>query len=232
MGVLARGVQARVGVIAVVAGAALVLTAIADAVPSAAPTVPAADVAIVVGVPISKTRLDHWIYIAAKGQASQAPGAPVIVPTDPPAFAGCLAQVRAKIPSLKRIPKTALREDCQQLFDSLLSTALDYIIKTRWYEDAAERVGISFTAQQVSAALLKAERRQFSNAGQYRRFLRATGQTVADIRFRVRGNLTFTALEKHDHGGQAKVDRLARALFLTETRCARYYVISDCSGAT
>jgi hypothetical protein len=231
MGVLLRGVRARV-VIAVVTGAALGVAATAEAVLNAPPTVPAGDVAIVVGAPITKTTLDHWIYVAAKGHAGQAPGAPVIVPTDPPAFAGCLAQVRAKIPSLKRTRKATLRRDCQDLFDTLLSTALDYLIKTRWYEDAAQRVGISFTAHQVSTALRKAKREQFSTAGQYRRFLRATGQTVADIRFRVRANLTFAALKKHDHGGQAKVDREVRALFLAQTDCARYYVITDCSGAT
>ena len=62
---------------------------------------------------------NHWMYVAAKGQAAQSPGQPVIVPNDPPNFTKCIAQVKAEIPSLKKTADKTLKADCGQLFTSL-----------------------------------------------------------------------------------------------------------------
>ena len=67
--------------------------------------IPGDSVADVAGNPITTRALDHWMYVAAKGQASQSPGQPVIVPNDPPNFTNCLAQVRKQIPALKNNAK-------------------------------------------------------------------------------------------------------------------------------
>ena len=48
------------------------------------------------GNPITTQALNHWMYVAAKGQAPQSPGQPVIVPNDPPNFTKCVAQVRPR----------------------------------------------------------------------------------------------------------------------------------------
>ena len=50
---------------------------------TAAAGLPAGNAAIVVGKPITVHTFDHWMYVAAQGQASESPHAPVIVPTDP-----------------------------------------------------------------------------------------------------------------------------------------------------
>ncbi len=63
---------------------------------------PGNSVANVAGNPITTQAFNHWMYVAAKGQAAQSPGQPVIVPNDPPNFTKCVTQVRAQIPALKK----------------------------------------------------------------------------------------------------------------------------------
>ena len=61
---------------------------------------PGNSVADVAGNPITTQAFNHWMYVAAKSQAAQSPGSPVIVANDPPKFTKCVAQVRKQVPSL------------------------------------------------------------------------------------------------------------------------------------
>src|SRR5437016_11827566 len=96
-------------------------------------------VATMAGNSISTGAFNHWMYVAAKGQASQSPGAPVIVPNDPPDFKSCIAQARKEIPTLASTPAKQLKADCGQLFTSLSSQVLDFLIKAYWYQAQADR---------------------------------------------------------------------------------------------
>lgn len=204
---------------------------IAAGVAAAAPSpVPRGDVAVVAGAPISTTAWHHWLLIAVSGTASASPGAPRIVPVQPPKFASCVAQVRQRIHALKGTPRTVVVRDCAALFSSLNAQVLDFLIKARWYIDDAARLGISYTAAQVNAALASDRRRQFPTAAGYRAFLHKTGQTTADVRFRVLTNLVSKALLARDHT-MAAVDREARALYRARTLCAPLYAMSDCGSS-
>ncbi|HLH64592.1 MAG TPA: peptidylprolyl isomerase [Solirubrobacteraceae bacterium] len=161
--------------------------------------VPSGDVAVMAGNPISLRAVDHWMYVIAKGQAALSPGTPVIVPNDPPGFAKCIAQARAEIPSLKNTPAKQLRTDCSQLFKSLSSQAMDFLILSYWYQADAHRLGIHVTPAQVQAALAKAKRTQFSNQAQYLTYLKDSGQTQADILYRVLINQIYTRLTALHH---------------------------------
>ena len=81
-------------------------------------TVPSGDAAVVAGNPITKRAVLHWMYVDAKGQAAQSPGAPVIVPTDPPDFPKCIAQVKKEIPTLAKETDAKIRTACQSAFTS------------------------------------------------------------------------------------------------------------------
>ena len=157
---------------------------------TAATGVPAGNAAVVVGKPITVHTFDHWMYVAAKGEAATSPHAPVIVPTDPPRFDGCIGQVRAQIPSLEGTSDRVLRRDCGRLFVSLSSQVLDFLIKAHWYEDQAVAERITITPAEVRRALEKAKRQEFRSARAFRMFLKQTGQTAHDLFFRVRINLT------------------------------------------
>ncbi|MGH2929095.1 MAG: SurA N-terminal domain-containing protein, partial [Solirubrobacteraceae bacterium] len=155
--------------------------------------VPSGDVAVVAGNPISLRALDHWMYVGAKAQAASNPSAPVIIP-DPPNYDRCVAQARKEIPQVAKTPTKTLKSQCAQLFTSLNSEVMDFLIKAYWYQADAHKLGINVTDAQVNKALVTAKKTQFKTPAQYQAFLKSSGQTNQDILFRVRVNKIFTKL--------------------------------------
>ncbi len=151
-------------------------------------------VATMAGNTISTQAFNHWMYVAAKGQAAQSPGSPVIVPNDPPNFTKCIAQARAEIPQLKKTPDSTLKADCKQLFTSLSGQVMDFLIKAYWYQALAHKLGIKVTDAQVQQALATAKKSQFPTNAQFESFLKSSGQTLQDITYRVRVNQIYAKL--------------------------------------
>jgi foldase protein PrsA len=156
--------------------------------------VPGNSVADVAGNPITTQAFNHWMFVAAKSQASQNPGSPVIVPNDPPKFTRCVAQVRSEIPSLAKTSSKQLQADCKQLFSSLSSQVMDFLIKGYWYQAEAARDHIKVSNTQVEKAFDKAKNAQFTTKTQFQTFLTQTGQTLGDILFRFRINQIYEKL--------------------------------------
>ena len=156
--------------------------------------VPGDAVVNMAGNPISTTAFNHWMYVAAKGSAQQSPGAPVIVPTDPPNFTNCIAQVRKQIPSLAKRTDKELKSDCSQLFTSLSGQVLDFLIRAYWYQATAAKLGIKVTDAQVQKAFQQAKASQFPTPAAFQQFLSESGQTMQDILFRVRVNQIYSKL--------------------------------------
>ena len=175
-------------------GAFFVLIALAISGCGSSGSVPDGAVASMAGNTISTQAFNHWMFVAAKEQASQSPGQPVIVPNDPPNFNKCLSTVRAEIPALKKTSDKQLRADCKQLFTSLSSQVMDFLIKAYWYQADAHKMGIKVTDAQVQTALAAAKKGQFSTATQFNAFLSSTGQTVQDVTYRVRIQQIYTKL--------------------------------------
>jgi foldase protein PrsA len=149
--------------------------------------VPADSAAVVAGNPISVRAVNHWMYVLAKTQSAQSPGQPVIVPNDPPAFTKCIAQVKAEIPTLAKTADKTLKSDCGRVFASLSGTVLDYLIKAYWYQATAHRLGIKVTDAQVQKALDAVKKSlALSTKAQFQSFLTSTGQTLADVTYRVK----------------------------------------------
>jgi parvulin-like peptidyl-prolyl isomerase len=158
-------------------------------------SVPGNAVATVGGNPITLQAYKHWMYVAAKGQAAQSPGSPVIVPTDPPNFTGCIKQVRKQIPSLAKTTDKALKGDCGQLFTSLNSTVMDFLIKAYWYQAEAHRLHVKLTQKQINQSFQQAKSQSFKTTAAFQAFLSQTGQTMQDILYRVKVNTLLTKLE-------------------------------------
>ncbi len=156
--------------------------------------VPGNSVADVAGNPITTQAFNHWLYVAAKSQAAQSPGSPVIVPNDPPQFSHCVTQVRQQIPSLAKTATKTLRADCKQLFTTLSSQVMDLLIKTYWYQAEAARYHIAVTQAQVQRAYTTAKAQSFTSNAQYQSYLAQTGKTDADILFQFRVNQIFQKL--------------------------------------
>ncbi len=198
--------------------------------PSSA-AIPAGSVAVVDGTPITQTAFNHWIYVAAKSQASS--GQPVIVP-DPPDYKGCIEQVHKKIPSLKKAATKTLVADCKQLYTALSSQVMDFLIKADWIQADGARRGIVPTDAQVEHALDTAKQKQFPTESSFQAFLNKTGQSLQDIRFRFRINLIFGKLTAKEKGSttarQAAVTKREKRLFAGQTRCAALVLMADCAN--
>jgi foldase protein PrsA len=156
--------------------------------------VPGDAVADVAGNPITTQAFNHWMYVAAKSQAAQSPGQPVIVPNDPPDFKQCVANVKKQIPQLAKTSNKQLKTDCSQLFSSLSNQVMDFLIKTYWYQAEAHNQHITVTDKQVQQAFNTAKSAQFPSNSQFQAFLTQTGQTLQDILYRFRANQVYTKL--------------------------------------
>jgi parvulin-like peptidyl-prolyl isomerase len=151
-------------------------------------------VAEVAGNQITTQAFNHWMYVAAKSQAAQSPGQPVIVPTDPPQFTKCISTVRQAVPSLAKQTDKTLRTDCQQLFTSLSGQVMDFLIKAYWYQADAARLGLKVTDAQVQKAYATAKKQAYPTASAFNQFLSQTGFTVNDLLFRFRVSQLFQKL--------------------------------------
>ena len=157
-------------------------------------SVPSGAVASVAGNPISTQAFNHWMFVAAKSNATQSGQTSVIVPNDPPDFKNCIKQVRTQLPSLASTTNATLKTDCGQLFNQLSSQVMDFLIKAYWYQADAYKLGIHVTDAQINKAFDQAKKSQFTSKSQYQAFLTETGQTNSDILFRVRVNKVYNDL--------------------------------------
>jgi foldase protein PrsA len=148
--------------------------------------VPGDAVADMSGNPISTQAFNHWMYVAAKSNAVQTPGSPVIVPNDPPEFKSCIAQARKEIPTLAKTPAATLKKDCNQLFQSLSSKVMEFLITSYWYQAEAAKQHISISDAQVQKIFNSEKTQQFKTNSEFQTFLSQSGQTLQDILYRVR----------------------------------------------
>jgi foldase protein PrsA len=162
--------------------------------------VPGDSVADVAGNPITIQAFNHWMYVAAKGNAAQGgASSPVIVPNDPPNFSNCIAQARKEIPAVAKESDTQLKSACQSLFSSLSSQVMDFLIRGYWYQADASKLGIHITDAQVQKEFNKEKSQQYPTASAFQTFLKQSGYTMQDLLFRVRLNLTYKALIAKHH---------------------------------
>jgi parvulin-like peptidyl-prolyl isomerase len=102
--------------------------------------------------------------------------------------------VRKQIPTLAKTSDKQLKTDCGQLFTSLGSQVMDFLIKAYWYQAEAAKLHINVTTAQVTQAFTSAKKQQFPTNAAFQTFLTQTGQTLDDILFRVRVNQIFRKL--------------------------------------
>jgi foldase protein PrsA len=176
---------------------AFFVIAVAVAACGSSTSVSRSDVANIAGNPISKQAFNHWMYVAEKGNSVES-GGPVIVPTDPPQFTSCIAQIRKQIPTYAKTPAATLKADCKELFTNLDSEVLDFLIKAYWYQGTAYTDKIKVTAAELTKAFKTAQKQTFPTTAQYTAFLAETGETKQDIDFRLRVNTVFQKLIAKD----------------------------------
>jgi foldase protein PrsA len=103
------------------------------------------------------------------------------------------------------------------------------LIMLEWIEGEAARQGIGVSPGAVTTVFRRSKRESFPREADYRRFLRTTGQTVADVRRRVRSDMLWERLQARAVRG-AKTDRgTTRRLARFEERfTARWRAVTVC----
>jgi len=154
-------------------------------------SVPSDAVAVVDGAPISKASFNHWMQIAENSLQSTAIGGHPPVPV-PPDFTACVAFHKTSDPQpAKGQPAptpAALKTECQQAFQSGLSQTMPFLITADWLQGEAAEQGIKITDAKVATQLKQIEAAQFPTPTALAQFLQASGETNADLLFRVRVN--------------------------------------------
>jgi foldase protein PrsA len=157
--------------------------------------VPGNSVADVAGNPITTQAFNHWMYVAAKGNAAQSgPGSPVVVPTDPPDFKGCIAQARKLVSAVAKQKDSQIRSECKNLFTSLSSQVMDFLIRAYWYQADAAKQHVTVTPAEVQQRFNAERQAQFPSQAQFQAFLSQSGYTMDDLLFRTRVQLLYNKL--------------------------------------
>jgi len=149
------------------------------------------DVAKIDGTTISKTTFNHWVTIAAR--AAQDPKAkPGIVPL-PPNYIECIAAKKALAPKpVKGQPAPSdaqFKLQCVQQFTQLKDQVMTLLIRSQWIDLEASEQGIEISDAKVQTEFNKARQQAFPKSKQYAEFLKASGQTEADLLFRQRSQM-------------------------------------------
>ncbi len=124
---------------------------------------------------------------------------------------------------------------------ALDSEVLDFLIAARWQVGEAEHLKINLTRAQVERSYVRIRNQQFPKHKEFEAFLRSSGETVGDVKFRVKLNLLSQltlkrALARH-RGARAQQRSIARFIrgftsrWRARTYCAAEYLTRDCGHA-
>ena len=188
------------------------------------------DAVVQVGsAPITKAQFNHWLNIAAI--STQAPttsgSAPKVVVPQPPDYTACIAQKRASSPKPaagQSAPTDAqFKTQCAAQYTQLKQEVLQYLIRDEWVIGEAADQGVKVTDAQVQKEFTTEKNQQFQTPAAYNSFLQSSGQTQADILFKVRLSLLSRQL-------QAKVIKSAGTV--TTADAQKYYAQNHARYAT
>jgi hypothetical protein len=115
---------------------------------------------------------------------------------------------------------------------------MGFLISSDWVLAEAQDLRLHVTEPEVRRTFDHIRNQQFHTRREFHAFLRASGQTLADLVFRVRLNLTSERIQRHIVAGHHGSRNQARALatfvvsfkrkWQAQTSCASQYAVSDC----
>jgi foldase protein PrsA len=177
---------------ALAAIAALIAGCGGDSVPSNA-------VAKVGDTSITKEQFGHWLTAAAKQQAQTTGQKPQdVVAPDPPNFTQCAAaKAKQKVPKGTPQPKPAdLKAQCKQEYDGLRDQTMQFLISAQWLLQESEKRKITASDKEVQTTFQQQKKQSFPKEADYQKFLASSGQTEADLLYRVRLSVLTNKLQQ------------------------------------
>lgn len=203
---------------------------------------------------IHRSTLEHWIPIEARLIYSVVPRRPVpkgVVP-DPPTYTACIAYLQSiKQKIVETGPKPTVRQlksKCEQQYQSVKQNALNLLIGTDWTFGKAVETGMKVTKAEVKQRFELVKKNDLRMSGaEYAKYLRYTGQTLADMLLRSKVQLIearfqqqLATLIEHFPAGlsvQQKQKAIAKLIardgattkqWIARTSCRAGYVASSC----
>ncbi|TML06645.1 MAG: hypothetical protein E6G41_06420 [Actinobacteria bacterium] len=149
--------------------------------------VPPDAVALVGAQPVTRSAFDHWFRVAAMAEHARRRR-----------YGACPAKDR----------------DCRIAQRSLRDSSMQFLISATWIEGESALQGISVTDAEVDAEFATDRRASFPRPKDFGRFLRESGMTLEDLRYRVRVTLLSDRLRERIDAGVAPV---------TDDEVAAYY---------
>jgi len=120
----------------------------------------------------------------------------------------------------------------------LQSEVLQFLISSDWVKGEAESLDVGVSTADVRKSFERIRRQEFPRRREFDKFLRKSGQTVADLMFRVELNLLSERIQKSaiagHHGAASKERALSqfvkafKAKWQAQTYCASEYDVPDC----
>jgi hypothetical protein len=121
---------------------------------------------------------------------------------------------------------------------ALQNEVLGFLISSDWVKGEAKARGLSVSPTEVRKSFDRIRHQEFHRRREFERFLHKSGQTVADLMFRVELNLLSVRIQKSVTAGHHSRSSQQRALsqFLkafkvkwqAQTYCASEYAVADC----
>jgi foldase protein PrsA len=106
--------------------------------------------------------------------------------------------------------------------------AMRFLISATWLTQETRARGIRVTREQVRRALRRQRREAFDSRRAYRRWLRRTGQTEADVRYRVKLDLLSEALRQRVLRGTPRSEQPAELHRFTRRFNRKYRALTYC----
>lgn len=114
------------------------------------------------------------------------------VAPDPPNFTKCIA---AKKSDNEKLSQSALKKQCEQDWDQAKEQIMTSLVQQKWYELQAKEDGIDVSDEEVKARFEPLKQQSFPKDEDYKKFLKDTGQTEADILQLVRASMIKEQVE-------------------------------------
>lgn len=137
---------------------------------------------------ITTEDFNHWMKIAAN-RSGQTPGSDPIPVPDPPEYTKCIAHKKKTAPKpAKGQPKTTdaqYKKQCKQEWEGLRDQVLGFLLAAEWVKGEAKEQDITVTKKDIDKAFAEQKKQAFPKEADYKKFLKESGSTEADIRFQL-----------------------------------------------
>jgi len=179
-------------------------------------------------VPATLKSYVHWAKVASLTQGGSNPGVVAV----PPRYGSCVRTLHKKGYSWKKA-----WSECRSQFAAYNENVMSLLITSSWILGEAKERNLSVTAAQVNAKFNQTKKAAFPTEKAFREFLRSSGESVGDIKGRLKVDLLSDKIRAdvtkglNDSQAQDALTRFVRAFqskWKSRTTCNRSFAVDIC----